>query len=77
MLGSVLSLMVVGGGGRRWELLGDSGIQGDWRAEIGGAWGAGGERVREVWGGERIRAWGLVFQSFSCSLSFGLGWIIS
>ena len=44
----------VGGDGNFWE------IQGDWRAEIGGAWGAGGERVREVWGGGRSGS-GLTF----------------
>ena len=62
---------MVGDGGRRWEFLGDSG-----RLEGGdrGGWGAGDERVRQCWGGGRIGSKLHIFKSFSCDLSFGLGY---
>ena len=71
MLGSVLSLTVGGGGGRRWELLGDSGrLEGGDRGRVArgrregtGSLGRWAERVRIN-----------IFQTFSCSLSFGLGY---
>ena len=73
MLGSVLSLTVVGGGGRQWEFLGDSGrLEGGDRGRVGrgrregtGSLGRWAERVTV-----RIN----IFQTFSCSLSFGLGY---
>ena len=58
----------MGGDGNFWE------IQGDWRAEIGGGWRVGDERVRKSWRGGRVRAKLNIFQPFSCNLSSGLGY---